>query len=101
MRVYFMTEFDLPKGSERMEDYWKCQKEQVVPLLEKLDMEKIYEGVAFSDNTGHIVWLAWFEDMDAFSKQWNNPEYHRTMSDLAKVVDNLSYRLGRPVILPK
>jgi hypothetical protein len=95
-----MTEFDLPKGRERLEDYWKFQNERMTPLLEKLDKEKLYDGVAFGDNTGHVVWLVWFEDTEAFSKHWNNQEFQRTMSGFAQMVDNLNYRLGRPVIYP-
>jgi hypothetical protein len=100
VKVYYMVEFDLPKGRERLEDYWKYMSEKVAPMLVRMDNEKFYTGFAFADNTGHIVWMFDFEDTDAFNLLWNDKEWHSVMSSFAQLVDNLSYRKGRPVIMP-
>ncbi|MCW4050114.1 MAG: hypothetical protein NWE89_10315 [Candidatus Bathyarchaeota archaeon] len=101
MTLYLMMEYDLPKGRERQEDYWKYINEITTPLFDKLSKEDFYKSTAFGDNTGHMVWLLEFKDTHAFAKLWNNEEYQRTMSGFAQQVDNLSYRLGRPPIFSK
>ena len=98
--MYLMTEFDLPKGRERLEDYWKYVKEKTTPMSERLGKEEIYKATAFGDNTGHIVWLLEFKDTHKFAQLWNDKEYQNVMSSFAQVVDNLSIRLGRPPIYP-
>ncbi len=101
MKVYWMTEYDLPKTGERLEEYWKYIKESMSPTFEKLTKKYSFEPINFGDNTGHMVGLYILEDTEQFSKIWNDEEYQNTMSGFALRVDNLSYRLGRPPISPK
>ena len=96
-----MVEWDLPKGRERQEDYWKYIKETMTPKTQKMDEEGFYKAMSFGDNTGHIIWVLEFEDADAFNKLWNDKEWHNMMSTYAHRVDNLSFRLGRPIIMPE
>ena len=97
--VYLMTEWDVPKGKERQETLWKYESETMLPMVGQLTKEGVFDKItAFGDNTGHIVWIIEFTDTDAFGKLWSNQEYHKAMSGLALIVDNLRNRLGRPII---
>ena len=101
LTVYLMTEYDLPKGRERLEDYWKYVKESIQPMQNRLNKEDFFKSTAFGDNTGHMVWLMEFKDTHDFGRLWNDEGYPGTMSGFALQVDNLSYRVGRPPIFPK
>ena len=98
--MYFMMEYDVPKVGGREDAYWKLVKEKLAPLKEKMmELDCVERDTYFGDNTGHMVRLLEFENTEAFSMLWNEPEFQRVMSGFALVVDNLSYRLGRPGIM--
>jgi quinol monooxygenase YgiN len=57
-----------------------------------------FKSLGITDNTGHIISVYEFEDMDALSKTWTNPEYRAMMMKLNPLIDNCKIRLCRPVV---
>jgi len=74
-----------------------------VPYLTKIMEEGICESTALSDNTGHIIGILKFEDLDAFGKLWNDDKFHSLMMKYVQLVDNVKIRFCRPakVIAPE
>ena len=95
-----MIEWDVPDKGEKSEAYWKFMKEKLSPLKQiQIDLNLGERDTIFGDNTGHMVRLLEFENIEDFSKLWNEPEFHKVWAEFAQIVDNLSYRLGRPGIM--
>jgi hypothetical protein len=94
--VYLMIEWDIPKSRERRDDYWKYMRENMLPLNERMAKYETSHETVFGDNTGHIVRLIEFADIDAFGKYWSDLEFQRVFGGFAVYSDNLSYRFGRP-----
>ncbi|MFW9956365.1 MAG: hypothetical protein ACFFD3_17615 [Candidatus Thorarchaeota archaeon] len=96
METCLMVEWDNPKDEKRLEGYWK-QAEKALPYFEKVKKEGIIKHYSFwSDNTGHTVFLIFFEDENKFAKLWGDKEYHEVARVAAKYFDNTQVRLMRP-----
>jgi hypothetical protein len=96
--VYLVSEHDNAKDEKRYEDYMKFVAEEWVPYIEK-NLSDICKITSLSDNTGHIIGIYEFEDLETFGKMWNDKEWMLLMIKASKLVDNNSYRLCRPAIV--
>ena len=95
-----MIEWDVPKKGERLDAYWSFMKEKLSPLKQiQIDLNLGERDTIFGDNTGHMVRLLEFENIEDFGKLWNEPEFQKVWGRFALIVDNLSYRLCRPGIM--
>ncbi len=97
MPVYLHISWDNPKDEKRYSDYAKISSDMMDWSVKKQE-EGIFKSVGITDNTGHIISLYEFEDMNALSKIWMNPEYRAMMMKLNQAVDNCKIRLCRPVV---
>jgi hypothetical protein len=93
MRVYLVMEWDNAKDEARYRKYAEFTRDNQWPA--KKEEEGLFKRTGISDNTGHMMGIWEFEDTDAFSKLWNDREYHELMVTLNPLVDNLKVRIGR------
>ena len=98
MKVVFLVEWDNAKDESRYKKYAEQLKEPRPEWFKKLVEEGIFKGRNWTDNTGHIIRWVEFENMEAFSKLWNNEEWQKMWLSFNPVVDNLSLRLLRPSV---
>lgn len=98
MPVYLFLEQDNPKDKTRMTEYRKWVEEDWFPYIQKKQEEGVCKMTGLSDNTGHVMALFEFEDMEALAKIWDDEKYHRIMIKGNRLVDNLKIRLCRPSI---
>jgi len=98
MPVYIVGEHDNPKDETRYAKYQKFVAEEWVPYYDK-KLKNICKITSLSDNTGHIIGIYEFEDLEALGKMWNDPEWQMMMIKLSKLVDNNKFRLCRTAII--
>jgi hypothetical protein len=100
MPLYLVYEWDNAKETKRLNNYRKLIDEVTSPYSRKLNKEGICKTTGLSDNTGHMMSIWEFEDLDAFGKVWNDDNYHSMMIKLNQLVDNMKIRIcrsGRPI----
>lgn len=96
METCLMVEWDTPKDDERWKGYWKFS-EKSLPYIEKMKKEGTIKHYFFwSDNTGHVVFLIFFEDEHKFAKLWGDDQYQKIASGATNYFDNTRIRLMRP-----
>ncbi|MFW9921650.1 MAG: hypothetical protein ACFFED_18765 [Candidatus Thorarchaeota archaeon] len=63
-----MIEWDTPKDEKRWKEYWDISK-KTLPYIEKMKQDEVIKNYSFwYDNTGHVVFLLFFEDEYKFVK---------------------------------
>jgi hypothetical protein len=97
MPVYLHISWDNPKDEARYREYGKISSE-MIDWSEKKQDEGWFRSIGITDNSGHIISLFEFDDMEALSKTWTNSEYRSMMINLNRLVDNCKIRLCRPVV---
>ena len=90
-------EIELPKDGSRLNNYRKWTNEWS-PYIDKKSEEGVLKRTCFTDNTGHLMSLMEFEDMETLAKLWNDEKYHRLMRKGNIVMNNLKIRLCRPMV---
>ena len=96
METCVMFEWDTPKDEKRWKGYWD-HSQKSLPYMEKMKKEGIIKDYSFwSDNTGHVVFLMFFEDEDKFASFWGDEQYHKLASAAVDYYDNVKVRLMRP-----
>jgi hypothetical protein len=91
-----MIEWDTPKDAKQWEGYWEYSKKSL-PYIEKMKKDGIIKDYSFwSDNTGHVVFLMFFEDENKFAKLWGDDEFQKLASDAPDYYYNAKVRLMRP-----
>ena len=96
METLVMLEWDTPKDDKRWEAYWK-QSEVIIPYFEGKKKDGIIREYSFwADNTGHVIFLAFFENEDNFAKLWGDADFQKIASDANRLFDNARIRLMRP-----
>ncbi len=98
MAVVLSVEWDNAKDESRYKRYGEQSREGMPEWFKKLVEEGIFKVSGWADNTGHIVNFFEFENMEAFSKLWNNEESHKYWLRRNPVVDNMRFRLLRPSV---
>jgi hypothetical protein len=74
----------------------KLIEEGTGPYTAKIVKDGICKTTGLSDNTGLMMSIWSFEDVEAFGKVWNDPEYHSLMIKLNQLTDNMDIRICRP-----
>ena len=96
METCIMFEWETPKDAKRWEGYWQHSK-KTLPFIEKMKKEGVIKHYSFwSDNTGHIVFLIFFDDENKFAKLWGNAEFQKMASSANNYFDNTQIRIMRP-----
>ena len=91
-------EWDNAKDESRLKRYMEMQSEPRPEWFKKLFEEVKVKQSSWADNTGHIVNLIEFENMEVFAKLWDNEEWHKWWRRMTPVVDNMRFRVLRPSI---
>ncbi len=96
METCLMVEWDTPKDDKRWKEYWDHSK-KTLPYLERIKKEGILKDYHFwSDNTGHVVFIMFFEDENKFAKLWGDREFQGLASTANRSYDNALVRVMRP-----
>jgi hypothetical protein len=91
-----MFEWDTPKDDKRWKDYWEYST-KTIPYFEKLKKEETIKNYSFwSDNTGHVVLLVFFDDEHKFAKAWGDEEFQKLAGTTNRFFDNARVRIMRP-----
>ena len=94
-----VMEHDNAKDEERYSKYQKLVVEETWPYMQNM----IKEGVkitSLADNTGHMIGVYEFENLEALGKVWNDPKWNSMMIKVSQVIDNNRIRIcrsGRPI----
>ena len=96
METCMLFEWDTPKDDKRWKDYWEHSKDSL-PYFEKKKNEGLIKHYGlWSDNTGHVVFLVFFEDENKFAKVWGDEEFQKLASKSNRTFDNARIRVMRP-----
>ena len=95
----YILEYDNAKDQERFEKYIEFIREEWLPYVNKLQEDGVCKRSAFADNTGHIIGIYEFDDLEAFSKVWNDDKWQQLMIRYGQMVDNARTRLCRPSMI--
>ncbi len=96
METCMMIEWDTPKDDKRWTDYWE-QSKKTLPVIEKMNKEGTIKHYSFwSDNTGHVVFLVFFDDEHRFAKLWGDNEFQGLAGEANRYFDNVHIRIMRP-----
>jgi len=96
METCMMIEWDTPKDDKRWKEYWE-HSEKTIPYLEKMHKEGAIKQYSFwSDNTGHVVFLIFFDNEQNFAKVWGDEKFQKLASASNRSFDNARVRLMRP-----
>ena len=96
METLVMFEWDTPKDDKRWQEYWK-QSQVSMPYFEKKQKDGTIKEYSFwSDNTGHVVFLMFFENEGNFAKVWGDEDFQKIASEANRLFDNARIRLMRP-----
>jgi uncharacterized protein (DUF1330 family) len=96
MEVNLVYEWVNAKETERLNTYQKLIAEVTTPYVGKLIEDGILKTTGLADNSGRIMSIWAFEDVESFGKLWNDPEYHSIMIKLNQLTDNMNIRICRP-----
>ena len=106
MAVVFMMEWDNPKDEARYKKFSEFQSwrkgltekyKEYVETMNKMNQEGTLKFNGWTDNTGHIIGWWEFESIESFGKLWVVEEWHKWTIEFNHLVDNLHFRLLRPV----
>ena len=96
METLVIFEWDTPKDDKRWQEYWK-HSQVSLPYFEKQQKDgNIKEYSFWSDNTGHVVFLMFFENEENFAKVWGDEDFQKIASESNRLFDNARIRLMRP-----
>lgn len=96
METCMMIEWDTPKDDKRWKDYWE-QSKKTLPAIEKMNKEGTIKQYSFwSDNTGHVVFLLFFDDEHKFAKLWGDDQFQGFAGEANRYFDNVNVRIMRP-----
>jgi hypothetical protein len=102
LKIAILVEWDNAKDESRYKKYGEVTGEMMkqgpVATVKKLVEEGVAKGGAWADNTGHIINLFEFENMEAFGKVWTDSEWHMRYLQINPLVDNMRVRVLRPSI---
>jgi hypothetical protein len=96
MPVYLVWENELAKDKERRNEYRKVILEEYMPYVEKMQKKGVFKITGLGDNTGYVLGIMEFEDLDAFGKVWNDDKFHFMVGKIAQLVNKSKIRLCRP-----
>ncbi len=97
--VALFVEFDAPKTN--LEPYQKLVTEIIKGFANWTKKGIIKDFHIWTDNTRHIIAFFLFETMGKFAELWDEPEFHRFLSESSMFVENLRIRLMRPASAPE
>jgi len=97
MKVVLLVEWDNPKDEARDKKGIKFNEEFITPYWESVEEKGIkITASVWSDNTGHMVGWYELEDLEEFTKWWNDERMQQMWSRWTYLVDNVRIRLLRP-----
>ncbi len=97
--VALFAEFDAPKTN--LEPYQKLVTEFFKAIANWTKKGIIKDVHTWTDNTRHVIAFFLFETMEKFAELWDEPEFHRFVSESSMFVENLRIRLMRPAPAPE
>ena len=97
MKVLMFREWDNPKDETRRKEYAEISTD--TSYAEKMKDVKFKRLGSWTDNTGHIISLYEFENMEELAKIWNDVEFHQNQVRFWRSVDNFKIRICRPATL--
>jgi hypothetical protein len=98
MSVLLYSKWTLPKaGDPRMQTYATRVKESM-ELIQKWTEEGIFSSppTSWADNSGDVIALYMFSNIDSLAKLWGKEEYHKMQTQFFACVDNPEIRIMRP-----
>ena len=95
MTVLLLAEWDNPKDETRLKKVNEWESTFMQRKIEEGIVKKVSQ---WTDGSGHIYWIAEFDDIDAYAKVWGEEEFHVKMIRWNRLVDNMSIRLLRPTM---
>jgi hypothetical protein len=92
-------EFEAPKTN--IEPYLKLMTESSKAFAAMQKKGIIKDFHSWTDNTGHFIVFFLFESIEKFAELWNEPDYHKYISEGSMFLENMRLRLMRPAFAPK
>lgn len=97
--VALFGEFDAPKTN--LEPYLKLMTESSKAFTKWTKEGIVKDFHSWTDNTGRFIVFFLFETIEKLAELWNEPDYHKFISESSMFVENLRIRIMRPAFAPK